>query len=281
MRARQRIANAAFGRALSASLRSASWLEISLTILLMVGLAITPRVGAAVEEIEAPAADELGATAEIPAPPSLAPVGNRPIDRYDPWERFNRRVYRFNAKFDQYVFLPSLRAYRVVVPEPARIGFSNILANLGQLTSLMNSILQLSPEKSAKTLARFVVNSTLGCAGLADPATHLGLLDYDEDFGQTLGRWGLGAGPYLVLPFGGPASLRDGFGWGVDVASRSYLQSQLIDVSLTDPGYATWLLATWLQARDDQPFRYGELGPFEYDLVRYFYLEHRDAEIAF
>ena len=233
------------------------------------------------EEIEAPAPDELGAVPEIPTPPTLAPVATRPIDRYDPLEPMNRRVYRFNAQFDKYVFLPTLRVYQAVVPEPARIGFSNILANLGQLTSLFNSILQLSPEKTAKTFGRFVVNSTLGCAGLADPATYLGLIDYREDFGQTLGHWGLGPGPYLVLPFGGPSSLRDGTGWGVDVAVRSYLQSQVVDVSLTDPGYATWLVATWLQAREDQPFRYGELGPFEYDLVRYFYLEHRDAEIAF
>jgi phospholipid-binding lipoprotein MlaA len=233
------------------------------------------------EEKEPPAPDELGAHPEIPAPATLRPVGERPIDRYDPWERMNRRFYRFNAHFDKLVFLPSLRVYRILVPTPLRIGFSNFLSNLGQLTSLANSILQLSPKKTAVTLGRFVVNSTLGCAGLADPATYMGLIDYHEDFGQTLGRWGMGPGPYLVLPIGGPSSLRDGVGWGVDVASRSYMQSQIVDVSLLDPAYDAWLVATWLQARDDQPFRYGELGPFEYDLVRYFYLEHRDAEIAF
>ena len=232
-------------------------------------------------DTEPPEPDELGANPEIPAPPALRPVGTRPIDRYDPWERMNRRFYRFNAGFDKYVFLPGLRVYRLILPEPLRIGFSNFLSNLGQLTSLMNSVLQLAPKKSAITLGRFVVNSTLGCAGLADPATYMGLIDYHEDFGQTLGRWGMGPGPYLVLPIGGPSSLRDGTGWGVDIAARTYLQSQFIDVSLLDPAYATWLLASWLQARDDQPFRYGELGPFEYDLVRYFYLEHRDAEIAF
>ena len=254
--------------------------SLLLAAVLVASMAATaPDVAA--EDIEPPAPDELGATVEMPKPAVVPPAGHGPIDRYDPWERFNRRVYRFNASFDKYVFLPSLRAYRLVVPEPVRIGFSNVLANLGQLTSLANSILQLSPQKSAKTLARFAVNSTLGCAGLADPATYLGLIDYDEDFGQTLGRWGLGPGPYLVLPFGGPASLRDGVGWGMDVAARSFLQSQLVDVSLVDPAYGTWLVATWLQARDDQPFRYGELGPFEYELVRYFYLEHRDAEIAF
>ena len=233
------------------------------------------------EDTEPPEPDELGASPEIPAPATLRPVGPRPIDRYDPWERMNRRVYRFNAHFDKRVFLPGLRVYRIIVPEPLRIGFSNFLSNLGQVTSLANSILQLSPKKTAVTLGRFIVNSTLGCAGLADPATYMGLIDFHEDFGQTLGRWGLSPGPYLVLPIGGPSSLRDGFGWGVDLAARSYMQSQLVDVSLLDPAYDGWLLATWLQARDDQPFRYGELGPFEYDLVRYFYLEHRDAEIEF
>ena len=84
-----------------------------------------------------------------------------------------------------------------------------------------------------------------------------------------------------MLPIAGPSSLRDGIGFGLDVALRSYLQSQLIDVSLPDPPYIAWATGQALQARDDQPFRYGEAGPFEYDLVRYFYLEHRRAEIAF
>jgi len=228
----------------------------------------------------------IDAPAPVPVEESVSPfaletIGPAPIDRKDPLESVNRRIYRFNAIFDKWVFLPALRTYRLVVPSPLRRGFSNFLSNLDQITSLTNSILQLDARKTAGTLGRFIVNSTLGCAGLADPASHIGLIDYNEDFGQTLGRWGVGAGAYLVLPIAGPSSLRDGIGFGLDVALRSYLQSQLIDLSLLDPPYLAWATGQALQARDDQPFRYGEAGPFEYDLVRYFYLEQRRAEIAF
>jgi phospholipid-binding lipoprotein MlaA len=218
---------------------------------------------------------------ESVSPFALETIGPAPIDRKDPLETVNRRIYRFNAIFDKWVFLPALRTYRLLVPSPLRRGFSNFLSNLDQITSLTNSILQLDAKKSAGTLGRLIVNTTLGCAGLADPASHIGLIDYNEDFGQTLGRWGVGPGAYLVLPIAGPSSLRDGIGFGLDVALRSYLQSQVIDASLLDPPYLAWATGQALQARDDQPFRYGEAGPFEYDLVRYFYLEHRRAEIAF
>jgi phospholipid-binding lipoprotein MlaA len=219
--------------------------------------------------------------AETSEEPALEEFGPGPIDRFDPIERWNRGVYRFNAGIDKYVFLPALHGYRLVVPKPLRVGFSNVLSNLDQITSLTNSVLQLDMKKSAGTLARFLVNTTLGCAGLADPAAYLGLIDYEEDFGQTLGSWGVGAGPYLVLPLAGPSSLRDGIGMGVDIGFRSYLQSQIVDVSLLDPGYVAWAVGQALDARDEQPFRYGEAGPFEYDLVRYLYLEMRKAEIAF
>lgn len=218
---------------------------------------------------------------ESVSPFAIETIGPAPIDRKDPMESLNRRIYRFNAIFDKWVFLPVLRTYRMFVPAPLRRGFSNFLSNLDQVTSLANSILQLDARKSASTLGRLVVNSTLGCGGLADPASYLGLIDYDEDFGQTLGRWGVGPGAYLVLPIAGPSSVRDGIGFGIDVALRSYLQSQIVETSLLDPPYMAWAAGQALQARDDQPFRYGEAGPFEYDLVRYFYLEHRRAEIAF
>lgn len=238
-------------------------------------LALAPIAAPATETpLPEPAEDSV-------SPFAIETIGPAPIDRKDPIESINRRIYRFNAIFDKWVFLPVLRTYRMFVPAPLRRGFSNFLSNLDQVTSLANSILQLDAPKSASTLGRLIVNSTLGCAGLADPASYLGLIDYGEDFGQTLGHWGVGPGPYLVLPIAGPSSVRDGIGFGFDVALRSYLQSQIVDTSLLDPPYMAWAAGQALQARDDQPFRYGEAGPFEYDLVRYFYLEHRRAEIAF
>lgn len=213
--------------------------------------------------------------------PALEETAPGPIDRNDPLEGVNRRIYRFNAGFDKYVFLPALRAYRLVVPRPLRVGFGNFLSNLDLITSFANSVLQLRPAKAASTLGRFVVNSTLGCAGLADPATYLGLVDTSEDFGQTLGRWGIGAGPYLVLPLAGPSSVRDAVGFGVDLAWRSYLQSQFVDASVLDPAYLAWATGQALDARDQQPFRYGEAGPFEYELVRYLVLEYRQAQVDY
>jgi phospholipid-binding lipoprotein MlaA len=218
--------------------------------------------------------------AENATPPS-PDVAPGPLRRFDPLERWNRSVYRFNAGVDAYALLPAVRLYRFVVPKVLRVGFSNFLANLDQITSFTNSVLQLDAAKSAHTLGRFLVNSTLGCAGLADPASHLGLTDYREDFGQTLGRWGVGPGPYLVLPLAGPSSLRDGLGWGFDLALRSYLQSRIVNSSPLDPGYIAWTTGQLLDARDREPFRYGEAGPFEYDLVRYFYLEYRQAEVEY
>lgn len=248
---------------------------------LLVAVVILFVLGSAPARAVEPVVTEVPPTEDSVSPFSIETIGPAPIDRKDPIESLNRRIYRFNAIFDKWVFLPALRAYRIVVPSPLRRGFSNFLSNLDQITSLANSILQLDAKKAAGTLGRLIVNSTLGCAGLADPASHIGLIDYDEDFGQTLGRWGVGPGPYLVLPIVGPSSVRDGIGFGMDVAFRSYLQSQLVDVSLLDPPYVAWAAGQALQARDDQPFRYGEAGPFEYDLVRYFYLEHRRAEIEF
>ena len=245
----------------------AAWLATAIVMIATASFAIDAAPPEPVEESVSPFA--------------LETIGPAPIDRKDPLETVNRHIYRFNANFDKWVFLPALRTYRLLVPSPLRRGFSNFLSNLDQITSLTNSILQLDAKKSAGTLGRLIVNTTLGCAGLADPASHIGLIDYNEDFGQTLGRWGVGPGAYLVLPIAGPSSLRDGIGFGLDVALRSYLQSQVIDASLLDPPYIAWATGQALQARDDQPFRYGEAGPFEYDLVRYFYLEHRRAEIAF
>jgi len=222
-----------------------------------------------------------GSAQELP----LAATEKGLVDRYDPWEGFNRRIYRFNANFDKYVFLPALKVWRLVLPSFARRGLSNVLGNVGQIVSLANSLAQLSPTKTVGTIGRIVVNSTIGVGGLLDPATGIGLVDYGEDFGQTLGFYRVPAGPYLVLPILGPSSLRDTTGMIVDRAMLTYLQLQIgpIDDFYDDHPWAAVPIGTAmaLQARDDNPFRYGELGAFEYDLIRYFYLEHRKAEIAF
>ena len=127
----------------------------------------------------------------------------------DPWEGYNRQVWRFNEAVDEAVLLPVARGYRAVVPEPVRTGVSNFFGNLSDVWSLVNHVLQLKPRESAETLARVGLNSTVGLFGLIDVASGVNLQRHREDFGQTLGYWGLPSGPYLVLPLLGPSTLRD------------------------------------------------------------------------
>lgn len=127
----------------------------------------------------------------------------------DPLEPVNRAVFRFNEEVDRAVLKPVARGYRDVVPEEMRNLVGNFFGNLADLWTAANQLLQGKPGKAASDLSRFVINSTLGFAGIADIATPAGFEKHNEDFGQTLGRWGIPAGPYLVLPLLGPSSLRD------------------------------------------------------------------------
>jgi phospholipid-binding lipoprotein MlaA len=137
-------------------------------------------------------------------------------DPRDPWERVNRATYAFNDSVDRAIAKPAARAYRKVVPRVARKGVSNFFANLEQPTVMLNDLLQGKWRPAGNDAARFLLNTTLGLGGLFDPASPAGLDRNDEDFGQTLGKWGARSGPYLMLPFLGPATVRDGFGGVVD-----------------------------------------------------------------
>lgn len=128
----------------------------------------------------------------------------------DPWESWNRGVYKVNDKLDRAVAKPIARTYVRAVPEPARTGVSNFLSNLRTTTVMLNDALQGKLGAAANDLARLVVNTTVGFGGLLDPATQMGLQKNDEDFGQTLGHWGVAPGPFLELPFLGPSDTRDG-----------------------------------------------------------------------
>jgi phospholipid-binding lipoprotein MlaA len=196
---------------------------------------------------------------------------------YDPWEPMNRHIYRFNANFDKFVFLPVVRGYRFILPQFVRTGLSNIFSNLGEPIIIVNSMLQFAPIKTAKSVARLTVNSTVGIVGIFDVARHWKLPGEHEDFGQTLGFYGLGPGPYLVLPLLGPSSLRDTGGLIVDRAMVS------IPIAIWAPSASPYVtgasLLEAIQTRDDLSFRYGELGPFEYNLIRGVYLAFRKNEV--
>ncbi len=136
----------------------------------------------------------------------------------DPYEQTNRDVFDLDVKLDRAVLLPTAEAYNAVVPELARDGVHNFLLNLNSPVILANDMLQGEAERGGQTLARFVLNSTIGIGGLIDIAGKMGIPYHDEDFGQTLGVWGAQEGPYLVLPFFGPSTPRDLVGNAVDIA---------------------------------------------------------------
>ena len=130
----------------------------------------------------------------------------------DPWEGFNRKVSSFNDVTDKYFLKPIANGYRAVTPQPVDNAVSNFFGNLGEIVVIVNDLLQLKFTQAASDTGRFVVNSTIGFFGFFDVASKIGLPKHSEDFGQTLGYWGVGPGPYLVLPFLGPSSVRDAFG---------------------------------------------------------------------
>jgi len=134
----------------------------------------------------------------------------------DPLESFNRSMFTFNDAVDRNVLRPVAGAYEQVTPSFFRKGVSNFFGNLGDAWSTVNSALQLKPKHTVENLMRVLVNSTFGILGVLDVATEVGIERHTEDFGQTLGYWGVGAGPYVVLPVLGPSTLRDTAALAVD-----------------------------------------------------------------
>lgn len=146
-------------------------------------------------------------------------AGNIPVeDRHpdDPWEGFNRQVFVFNDAIDRAVLKPVSRGYRTVTPQPVQTGVGNFFSNLGEIRTVLNSLLQGKPGNAGIATSRFLINTTVGIGGLWDFATHMEITGRDEDFGQTLAVWGWEESRYLVLPFLGPSTLRDTTGLPAD-----------------------------------------------------------------
>lgn len=146
----------------------------------------------------------------------------------DPLEPFNRSMYKFNDAVDQAVLKPVATAYQDVTPKLVRQGVSNFFGNLSDAWSVVNSVLQLKAEAAVSNLMRVSFNTIFGLGGILDVATELRLERFKEDFGQTLGHWGVGPGPYLVLPLLGPSTLRDTVALPVDF--RGDTVSQVNDI---------------------------------------------------
>lgn len=149
------------------------------------------------------------ATVDAPA------AGSSPTAALDPWEGFNRRTHRFNMGLDHYFLKPAAQAYTRFTPRLLRLGISHVFDNLQQPITSINLLLQGRPGKAGASFGRFLLNSTLGVAGIFDPATDAGIPTYNADLGQTLGVWGWRESRYLVIPFFGPGTVRDGLGRGI------------------------------------------------------------------
>ncbi|MES2355125.1 MAG: VacJ family lipoprotein [Pseudomonadota bacterium] len=130
-------------------------------------------------------------------------------DPRDPLEDYNRAVYKFNDTVDRAVLKPVAKGYDFVVPDLVKTGVGNVFSNLGELVVIFNDALQGKGEQAVADMGRFIINSTFGMVGLFDIATPAGLPKHNEDFGQTLGKWGVNSGPYFVLPLLGPSTIRD------------------------------------------------------------------------
>ncbi|MGV7228771.1 MAG: MlaA family lipoprotein [Nitrospirales bacterium] len=200
---------------------------------------------------------------------------------HDPIESFNRRMYLFNAKFDEYVFLPVVEGYETVMPDFFEDRVSNFFSNIADIRNLLNAILQFNGETSLKIFTRFLVNSTFGLGGFFDHATPLGYPQQTEDFGQTLGHYGVNPGPYLVLPIFGPSSVRDTTGLLVDSTAQFFYLYVPLGFDTHIARSAPYTLTNATDTRHQLSFRYYQTGsPFEYDFIRLLYTKNRELEIA-
>ncbi len=197
-------------------------------------------------------------------------------ERHDPMEPWNRKVMAFNDQVDALALKPLAIVYRDVVPPLARTGVSNFFGNLSDVWSAANSLLQLKIQNTAENVMRFSVNTVFGLGGLLDIATEAGIERHREDFGQTLGRWGVGTGPYLVLPILGPSTLRDTVALPVDMKGDPLNQ---IDSSEAVTGLSVLRVVDFrsnvLRASDVLD----EVALDRYRFIRDAYLQRRRAEV--
>jgi phospholipid-binding lipoprotein MlaA len=197
-------------------------------------------------------------------------------DARDPWESMNRSVYNFNDAVDTVAIKPAAQIYVNVVPSFVRTGLHNVVSNLGDVWSMANSAMQLKGQHAAESFMRVTVNTVFGLGGLLDIATEMRLERHKEDFGQTLGHWGVKPGPYVVLPILGPSTLRDGLTLPVDYqgdATRQFsdqaTRNSLTAVRIVD------VRASLLKTVDT--VKEASLDP--YSFVRDAYLQKRENDV--
>lgn len=190
----------------------------------------------------------------------------------DPWEGFNRKIFVFNETLDEYIARPLAQGYQYVTPEPVDQSVSAFFSNLDDVLVIINDLGQLKFGQAASDTARFLINTTVGFFGFFDVATHIGLEKHNEDFGQTLGYWGVGTGPYLMLPFLGPSTVRDTGGLGLELASGvSYL-----DLGNNFKEEVALYTVKNIDIRADLIASEGLISGDRYTFIRSFYLQRRE-----
>ena len=226
---------------------------------------------------------------EVPAMHSVDEVKDEYVAKgtdIDPWVGFNRSIYKFNYHLDKYVLLPVVSGYEFITPTLVQDGVSNVFRNLLEIRNLSNCLFQLKGMQTLTTLGRFLTNSTIGIGGIFDPATSMGMEYQAEDFGQTLGYWGTGTGPYMVLPLFGPSNVRDTGGIVVDAAIRTAITTSVLNsVGHLSEGTKNTIKYTTsaveaIDKRHLEKFRYyGSDYPFEYEMVRFLSGKQRELQV--
>ena len=194
----------------------------------------------------------------------------------DPWEGFNRKIFAFNDFMDRHIAKPAAKAYQKLTPRAVDQSVTNFFANIDEVLVLVNDVLQWKWREAGTTTGRFLVNSTLGIGGFIDVASHWGWEKSDEDFGQTLGKWGVSSGPYLMLPFFGPSTMRD--------AATIIPDAYLYPINKADAlsGRERWVLTgiRLVDKRADllaaEKFIIGD----RYSFLRDAYLQRKSAEVS-
>lgn len=240
---------------------------------LVLALALAAPVQAAEAQAAAPAASASASSADAAADQPAA----RPVSKKDPFEGFNRKVFGFNESLDAALLKPVAQAYHDVVPEYFRTLVTNVIGNVADAWSAVNHLLQGKVESGLQMGFRFFLNSTLGFAGLLDIGTEIGLEKQPEDFGQTLGKWGVSAGPYVVLPVLGPSTVRDTAALPLDL--------QATPASVIDSNTATVVGVTGLQVVNARANLLGasrvldDIALDKYSFLRDAYLARRQSQV--
>jgi phospholipid-binding lipoprotein MlaA len=194
----------------------------------------------------------------------------------DPAEKFNRKVFGFNEKVDQYLLKPVATGYNNYTPYPIKSAINNIYSNIEDIYSIANNILQLKPKGIAEDTMRVAINTVLGLGGTIDIASKAGIMRHREDFGQTMGYWGIPNGPYLILPILGPSTLRDSFGTAITIGLGP---SDLIHHDIAQVAYNTLNIVRLRAGLLDITNSVDDLALDKYNFLRNAYLQKRKYDI--